>query len=179
MTQAGRQQDEHQDVSRFTRRNRTVFGYGPPVTAETSQRGNCHSVEPREVVGRRWSRRRAPALFCVALVLTLAVPAFTPVSSFAVAAIPTFRSATAATLLGTVNFRAASSFATTSGTLAIAQPAATAVNDVMIAAIGVRPSSTTITAPAGWTLVRRINNASASSNALVVYRKVAGATEPA
>jgi hypothetical protein len=75
-------------------------------------------------------------------------------------------------------FRAASSAATTSGTLVIAQPAATAVNDVMIASIGVRPSSATVTAPAGWTLVRRINNASATANALAVYRKVAGAEEP-
>jgi hypothetical protein len=52
------------------------------------------------------------------------------------------------------------------------------VNDVMIAAIGVRPSTATITAPAEWTLVRRINNASAVANALAVYRKVAGAVEP-
>jgi hypothetical protein len=49
---------------------------------------------------------------------------------------------------------------------------------VLIASIGVRPSSVTIIPPAGWTLVRRINNANATANSLAVYRKVAAAAEP-
>src|SRR5438552_1424220 len=108
----------------------------------------------------------------------LATAWLAPPAAHAQSANPTFRSAAAATLGGVVNFRAASSATTTSGTLVIAQPAATAVDDVIIASIGVRPSTATITPPAGWTLVRRINNASATANALAVYRKVAGAVEP-
>ena len=48
--------------------------------------------------------------------------------------------------------------------LAIGLPAGTIQNDVMIASVGVQPSTTTITAPAGWTLVRRIDNGSATTN---------------
>jgi MSHA biogenesis protein MshQ len=63
--------------------------------------------------------------------------------------------------------------------LVIDQPSGTAQDDVMIASIGVRPSSTTITPPSGWTLVRRINNSNSNSNSLAVYRRVAGSSEPA
>ena len=66
-----------------------------------------------------------------------------------------------------------------SNVLTIAKPAGTVQDDVMIASIGVRPSSTTITAPSGWTLVRRMDNGSGTSNSLAVYRRVAGASEPA
>jgi galactose oxidase-like protein/glyoxal oxidase-like protein/Kelch motif protein len=115
----------------------------------------------------------------VALFLTLlSVGWLAPTAAYAQSVNPTFRSATAATLVGAVNFRAASSAATTSGTLVVARPASTVKNDVMIASIGVRSSTATITAPAGWTLVRRVNNSRASANALAVYRKVAGAVEP-
>src|SRR5207247_3535759 len=51
-------------------------------------------------------------------------------------------------------------------------------NDVMIAWISVGPSAATITAP-GWTLVRRTDNASGTSNSLAVYKLLAGASEPA
>lgn len=49
----------------------------------------------------------------------------------------------------------------------------------MIASIAVRPSSTTITAPAGWTLIQRVDNANVTDSALAVYYHVAGATEGA
>jgi hypothetical protein len=62
--------------------------------------------------------------------------------------------------------------------LNIARPAGTAANDVMIAAIGVRPSSATVAAPAGWTLVRRVDNPNGGTTSLAVFRKVAGAGEP-
>jgi hypothetical protein len=62
--------------------------------------------------------------------------------------------------------------------LSIGSPAGAVANDVMIASIGVAPSSATLTPPAGWTLVRRIDNASVTANSLAVYRKVAGVTEP-
>ena len=63
--------------------------------------------------------------------------------------------------------------------LSISTPTGTAANDVMIAAIGFNNSSAAVTPPAGWTLVRRMNNASATSNSLAVYRKTAAAGEPA
>ena len=62
--------------------------------------------------------------------------------------------------------------------LSIGLPAGAIANDVMIASIGVAPSSATLTPPAGWTLVRRIDNASVTANSLAVYSKVAGASEP-
>jgi hypothetical protein len=62
--------------------------------------------------------------------------------------------------------------------LTIALPAGTVANDVMIASISVQPSSAAVTAPAGWTLVRQINNATAPTGSLYVYSRVAGASEP-
>jgi MSHA biogenesis protein MshQ len=64
--------------------------------------------------------------------------------------------------------------------LQINKPAGTVQNDVMIASIGVRPNTVTITAPSGWTLVRRVDNGTTGNyNSLAVYRKLAGASEPA
>jgi len=65
--------------------------------------------------------------------------------------------------------------------MAINVPAVTALNDVMIAAIGVRPNfgTPTITAPAGWTLLRKTDNTNATAHSLAIYYKVAGAAEPA
>lgn len=78
-------------------------------------------------------------------------------------------------------FRQVASATAASGvlTLAINRPAGTLENDVMIAAIAVRPSSATITAPPGWTLVRRTDNPGPTdSNSLAVYYRVAGGNEP-
>jgi hypothetical protein len=61
----------------------------------------------------------------------------------------------------------------------ITKPAGTVQSDVMVATIGFRPNTLTITPPAGWTLVRRIDNANGSANSLAVYRVIAGASEPA
>jgi len=63
--------------------------------------------------------------------------------------------------------------------ITINKPTGTAKGDVLIAAIAVRPQTVTITAPAGWTLVNRQNNAGGNANSLAVYSKVATATEPA
>jgi len=62
--------------------------------------------------------------------------------------------------------------------ITIDQPAGTIQDDVMIASVAVTPSTTTITPPSGWTLVRRTDNGSATTNSLAVYRKAAGASEP-
>jgi hypothetical protein len=62
--------------------------------------------------------------------------------------------------------------------LAIATPPGTEAGDVMIASIAVRPSPT-VTAPAGWNLVRRTNNPNGTPNTLIVYWRLATASEPA
>ncbi len=64
-------------------------------------------------------------------------------------------------------------------TLTINVPAGTMGGDVMVAGIAVRPSSATITAPAGWTLQRRQNNTNPNDLSLAVYYRVAGTSEPA
>ncbi len=63
--------------------------------------------------------------------------------------------------------------------ITINKPAGTIQNDVMIASIGFSPNTLTITVPAGWTLVRRVDNANANANSLAVYSLAAGAAEPA
>jgi len=62
--------------------------------------------------------------------------------------------------------------------LSIPVPAGTVAGDVMIAAISTTPSTVPITAPAGWTLVQAVTQATATSNRVSTYYRVAGA-EPA
>ena len=118
---------------------------------------------------------------CALAVLTAlahAQPAFRGASNASTA--PTFRSATAGNYAG-VSFRAASSASgLNANSLEISAPAGTTAGDVMIAAIGVRPSTVSVTAPTGWTLVRRTDNTAnqTATNSLAVYRKVAGSSEP-
>jgi MSHA biogenesis protein MshQ len=99
----------------------------------------------------------------------------------AAAAGPTYRaSASAAAAAAVATYRSSQSATTTGGTLTITRPAGVVANDMLIASIGVTPSSATLTPPdASWTLVRRINNAGPTSNSLAVYRKLATASEPA
>ena len=80
-----------------------------------------------------------------------------------------------------IGFRGSSQAAAGSGTLTLSvpKPAATAEYDLMLATIAVRPSTATVTPPAGWTLVRRTNNASGNANSLLVYWKEAEDVEPA
>ena len=82
-----------------------------------------------------------------------------------------------------IAFRSAACGYAVSGVLklAINKPAGTQPGDVMVASVAVRPSSVVITAPAGWTLVRDLDNTSTSGNSssLAVYYKVAGTSEPA
>ncbi|HEX9833054.1 MAG TPA: DUF6701 domain-containing protein, partial [Mycobacterium sp.] len=63
--------------------------------------------------------------------------------------------------------------------LIIPKPTGTVSGDFMVAAIGVRDDSVTITPPSGWTLVRRMNQGSGSDNSLAIYTKAAGGSEPA
>ena len=101
-------------------------------------------------------------------------------AAHAQSAVPTFRSAAAATLGGdVVSFRGASSAATTgAGALVIVRPSATRPNDLMIAAIGIRPAQATLAPPAGWVPIRRVDNTFGVTHSLAVYGKVAGAAEP-
>lgn len=74
--------------------------------------------------------------------------------------------------------------ATSVAGLTIAKPAGTTTDDVMVASIAVRPSDTTISAPSGWTLVRRTEQTSGGvstdpgGESLLTYYKAAGASEP-
>lgn len=63
--------------------------------------------------------------------------------------------------------------------ISINVPAGTTTDDVMLAAISVSPSSMTIVAPAGWTLINRVDQAAGTSNSQAVYQRVATASEPA
>jgi hypothetical protein len=142
---------------------------------------------PKVVPGKplNWKRVALFALVVIGALVTSTIfgstayaqIAFRSASS-ATAGGPQFRSATSATL-STPAFRASASAGTTGATLTISLPAGTVANDVMIASVAVRPAGATITAPAGWTLVRRTDNTNATSNSLATYRKVAGAAEPA
>ncbi len=58
-------------------------------------------------------------------------------------------------------------------------PAGTTTDDVMLAAIAVGPSTTGIAAPAGWTLINRVDQAAATSNSQAVYYRIATSSEPA
>src|ERR1035441_2381119 len=48
----------------------------------------------------------------------------------------------------------------------------------MVASVASRPSSAVNTVPAGWTLIRDLDNTSGNSSGLDVYYKVAGTSEP-
>ncbi len=76
-------------------------------------------------------------------------------------------------------FRAAASASVATGvtSFTVNKPTGTQENDVMIAAIAIRPSTASITAPTGWTLVRRTNNSATNPLAQIIYRKVAGSSE--
>ena len=81
-----------------------------------------------------------------------------------------------------ITWRASSSANNAGGalTLAINKPAGTVQNDLLFAHVSVRGgAAATITAPAGWSLVRRTDNATAPGLAQAVYTKVAGAAEGA
>jgi Family of unknown function (DUF6701) len=58
-------------------------------------------------------------------------------------------------------------------------PTGTAANDVMLAAISVRPSTTIITAPTGWTLLNRVDQGAGNSNSQAIYHRTATTSEPA
>jgi hypothetical protein len=80
-----------------------------------------------------------------------------------------------------ITSRGASSGSAATGVLSISLPvpAGTVTNDYMIASVAVRPTTAVITPPAGWTLVRRVDNAATTANSLAVYTRIATGSEPA
>jgi hypothetical protein len=77
------------------------------------------------------------------------------------------------------SFRAAASASIASGvtSFTVNKPTGTQENDVMIAAIAIRPYTATISPPSGWTLIRRTDNSNTNSLSQITYRKVAGSSE--
>ncbi|MBL8751500.1 MAG: Ig-like domain-containing protein, partial [Planctomycetes bacterium] len=86
---------------------------------------------------------------------------------------------TTLTVFDDITFRSAASAGVASGTsLVISAPTGTAENDVLVAGIAIRPQTATVTPPSGWTLVRRLDNSGGAGNSLLVFTRVAGASEP-
>jgi MSHA biogenesis protein MshQ len=88
---------------------------------------------------------------------------------------------TVLTVFTDIELRATASAGAGSGVLGltITTPTGTMAGDLLLAAIAVRPQTVVVTPPTGWTLVRRIDNATGAANSLLVYRRVATAGEPA
>lgn len=63
--------------------------------------------------------------------------------------------------------------------LTIDKPSGTSTGDVMLASISVRTSAISVTAPAGWTVIRDTPQAAGDGMRLVTYYRVAAAGEPA
>jgi len=63
--------------------------------------------------------------------------------------------------------------------ITITRPTGTAKGDVLIAIIAIRPATATITAPTGFTLIRRQNNTTGNGTSVAMYWKLATSTEPA
>jgi hypothetical protein len=104
-------------------------------------------------------------------------PSTTPTPTATLAPIPTpTPTATAPSAIVSHGSTAAGNATTT--TLVVATPAGTTAGDLLLAAVTVRGgTSPTVTAPAGWALVR--SDAISTTVAQYVYRRLAGSTEPA
>jgi hypothetical protein len=63
--------------------------------------------------------------------------------------------------------------------LSIPFPAGTLAGDVMVATIAVRPSTATVVAPAGWTLIQSTTQGGGTTSTLASYYRVATGSEPA
>jgi VCBS repeat-containing protein len=76
-------------------------------------------------------------------------------------------------------FRSAAQAGITSGvtSLVINKPTGTIAGDVMIAAIGFRPNTATISPPSGWTPIRRTDNTNPNQNSQATYYRIADSSE--
>jgi hypothetical protein len=94
-----------------------------------------------------------------------------------------------AVIVNKIAVRGSQSAVTAATTLTINKPAGTVAGDVMIASIAFRlmnlnppnpdPRDIAVAAPAGWTLVRRMDQTADTPNGLAIYWKLAGGSEPA
>lgn len=67
----------------------------------------------------------------------------------------------------------------TQTSMSINVPAGTASGDVMVAAIAVKPATVTLTPPAGWTSINRVDQAAGDANAQEIFYHIATSSEPA
>ncbi len=82
------------------------------------------------------------------------------------------------TALAGITLRSVSIMTAQSGSHAAAKPFGTIPNDVLIAAVAVRPDTASVTPPTGWTLVMQLDNPNATASSLAVYSKLATVFEP-
>ena len=69
--------------------------------------------------------------------------------------------------------------AASGSSLTLSVPSGTASGNVMIASVTIRPSTSTVTSPAGWTLIRSTTQSSGDTGRLYTYWRAATAAEPA
>src|SRR5690242_596041 len=72
-----------------------------------------------------------------------------------------------------IAFRSATSATVTSGDPTATKPTGTVQGDFLMAAVCVRPETTSIAPPTGWVLIQRLDNANTTGNSLAVYGKLA------
>lgn len=89
--------------------------------------------------------------------------------------------ATAVSVVSAITLRSGASAGQGSGvlTLELPTPPGTVAGDFLLAGLAVRPSTAAVSAPAGWTLIRRVDNANSPSHSLLTYQRWAGTSEPA
>jgi hypothetical protein len=114
-----------------------------------------------------------PTLTNTATITPTNTPTNTPTAS------PTATSTPAPTVALNISLRAVSFGNNGAGTtsLTLNTPAGVLTGDVMVAHVVVRATSTVITPPGGWVLIRRDNTT--SSIGVALYYKIASASEPA
>ncbi len=108
-----------------------------------------------------------------------ATPTLTSTATLTPTNTPTVTNTPTPTVSPNPSLRAVSSGNNGAGTtsLTLNTPAGVATGDVMVAHVVVRATSTTITPPSGWVLIRRDNTT--SSIGVALYYKIASAPEPA
>lgn len=83
-----------------------------------------------------------------------------------------------------ITFRSASQASSTGGssnfqTLTISKPTGTSANDVLVASIAFKPSSSTVATPSGWTLITTVTQTNSNASKLAVFYRIATASESA
>jgi hypothetical protein len=137
----------------------------PPVLGRTPKNAVVPSRPGSTGSPRRWPARLQRHLPVLALALVLGT--VIAGAGKGLSALPTGGAVTTAATYGS--------------TLAVSRPSTTASGDVLIASVYARlPGSATITAPSGWSLIRRDSNTPGyASLTQALYYRVATSSEPA